>query len=871
MSYNRHHFLMVAKHFARKGYATDGAVDGGDIGNLADVQRMDTGAGNIQNKIGGLNQFLSGFDLEAKTPKFHTGLDQPQIGGASMPSRYIPPNNAKRTENLNNFYGNTPENIKNANWYHWSPKSFDEFKTTRSDQPFHFVSQDPEAFAEMSGMIKKAGTNEYTGVWPEKSPQLYPLHVRAENPFDYKNPDHVKNVFNKTDPSKIVRTYLDESGSVTKPIKTSSEGLMASLRSGDWSMIEHPEVQRAIRESGHDSFYVDEKGRRNLAVFDPNQLKSRIGNLGTFDLNNNKITESRGGSVRHKYATDGFVDDDQTPINMSQADIDAAVSKLPGATISPTQPTIRDTLASGMLGEQPTGPQRQFVRGLLGSEGAGKSSFGLSDLLPVDPLSAQENYQKGNYQNALLNLVPMRGPAALEGEASTLARSVMPRPVIPTSPNLSAPEKTIESRLATKIAGDPHASMHEYSKLTDEAGQNLTANGRILNTDTARELSPDYSKDMESKATLSPAVHEPSSWLTKWMYEQKLAQPPKANEDPMVLFTAGGAGAGKSTALRDVPAMSDLEKNAQIIYDTNMNNYGSSKKKIDQALDAGRQAVIAYVYRDPVDALVNGSLPRAMRMGRTVPLDQHFETHAGSADTIRRLATEYADNPNVAFRVIDNSRGRGNATLGSLETIDPSRYNNGMDRLRSALDKAYADGKISEPVYRGTLGSNASGQSSGGFIVPSRYKSGGAVKGNASESQGRHSYVRPSKQTTASHKVTGLGMGSKPVQPNALLHKEKDPSKVGLISQKTNDVAGDLPKTGTIEWHKPVAAQNDVVQNAIRHRLSDFDIQEKKSRATGGRLNNPMVDRALEILPKSGSPLHEAVSFAKQQQPGRRS
>ena len=40
MSYNRHHFLMVAKHFARKGYATDGAVDGGDIGNLADVQRM---------------------------------------------------------------------------------------------------------------------------------------------------------------------------------------------------------------------------------------------------------------------------------------------------------------------------------------------------------------------------------------------------------------------------------------------------------------------------------------------------------------------------------------------------------------------------------------------------------------------------------------------------------------------------------------------------------------------------------------------------------------------------------------------------------------------------------------------------------------
>jgi hypothetical protein len=411
-------------------------------------------------------------------------------------------------------------------------------------------------------------------------------------------------------------------------------------------------------------------------------------------------------------------------------------------------------------------------------------------------MSAQENYQKGDYQNALLNLMPMRGPAALENEASVLARSVMPRPVIPSSPNLSAPEQAVESKLANKIASDPHASMHEYSKLTDEAGQNLTANGRILNTDTARELSPDYSKDMESKATLSPAVHEPSSWLTKWMYEQKLAQPVKPTEDPMVLFTAGGAGAGKSTALKDVPAMADLEKNSQIIYDTNMNNYGSSKKKIDQALDAGRQAVIAYVYRDPVDALVNGSLPRAMRMGRTVPLEQHLETHAGSADTIRRLAADYADNPNVAFRVIDNSRGRGNAALGSLETIDPSRYNNGMDRLRSALDKAYADGKISEPVYRGTLGSNAAGESSGGSIVSTGYRSGGAPKSNASKSQGGYPNVRPSRQAKAPHEVS---------------------------------TSKNLP-------------------------------------ATAGR---DLIDRALSVVPRSGSPLHEAVTIAQQHTRGR--
>lgn len=499
--------------------------------------------------------------------------------------------------------------------------------------------------------------------------------------------------------------------------------------------------------------------------------------------------------ARKGYATDGAVegggDDQQQPIGMTPEQIDAATANLPGKTLSQGTSTMRDTLASAMLGEAPTLPQRNFVRGLLGSEGAGKSSFSLSDLLPINPFNAQEDFQKGNYQQGLMDLVPMRGGVgAVENEASILTRSVIPRPIIPSSPNLSAAEKTVESKLANKIASDPYASMYEYSKLKD------AANGKVLNTDTARELSPDYAKDMESRATLSPAVHEPSSWLTKWMYEQKLAQPIKPTEDPVVLFTAGGAGAGKSTALRDVPAMSDLEKNAQIIYDTNMNNYNSSKKKIDQAVDAGRQAVVAYVYRDPVDALVNGSLPRAMRMGRTVPLEQHLETHAGSADTIRRLADDYADNPNVIFRVIDNSRGRGNAALGSLETIDPSRYTNGMDRLRSALEKEYADGKISESVYRGTLGSNAAGSGEAASPIVTGRRSGGSVKGNASRPQSRHSYVRPSQQAATPHKV---------------------------------NTSKSLPS------------------NAGRDQL----------------------DHALSVVPRSGSPLHEAVTLAQQHTRGR--
>ena len=52
-----------------------------DITNALNIARADIGNGNaIQAKVGGLNQALTGLDLEANTPQFNTG-----IGGAGMP------------------------------------------------------------------------------------------------------------------------------------------------------------------------------------------------------------------------------------------------------------------------------------------------------------------------------------------------------------------------------------------------------------------------------------------------------------------------------------------------------------------------------------------------------------------------------------------------------------------------------------------------------------------------------------------------------------------------------------------------------------------------------------------------------------------
>ena len=96
--------------------------------------------------------------------------------------------------------------------------------------------------------------------------QIYPLWVRAETPFDFANTGHVDAVIQKVgDPS-----------------------IHDKVLAGDWRVIEKPEVQKALKELGFDSFYVNEERddtgamTKNLAVFKATQVKSATGNFGDF-------------------------------------------------------------------------------------------------------------------------------------------------------------------------------------------------------------------------------------------------------------------------------------------------------------------------------------------------------------------------------------------------------------------------------------------------------------------------------------------------------------------------------------------------------------------------------------------------------------
>lgn len=268
---------------------------------------------------------------------------------------------------------------------------------------------------------------------------------------------------------------------------------------------------------------------------------------------------------------------------------------------------------------------------------------------------------------------------------------------------LSPHHREVEGQLTRQLRNFQRA-VADYTQLKDSKG------GKILNTDVARELSRHYLGD----STLSAAVHEPASWFIKKLYTDELAQAPREGELPLVLFTAGGTGAGKTTAVDTIPEMKALSDQAQIIYDTNMNTYASAKNKVEQALDAGKQVHIAVIQRDPVDALVNGALPRAMRQekefgsGRTVPIVEHVKTHLGVTSTIKQLQKDYAGDSRVQFSLIDNSRGKGEAVVVPMSSLHELDYTRTESAVSTALEKEHDSGKISDAIYKGFKGHETS-------------------------------------------------------------------------------------------------------------------------------------------------------------------
>jgi hypothetical protein len=184
--------------------------------------------------------------------------------------------------------------------YHGTARIISEFRQKQAGAIF--LTDDinfAEDFAFTSVSWMKGEKNKEQGTEAAKArrnakPRMYPLYVKAEYPFDFdKKKDRdllqatLQNYFANEDGTFDV---LDVNRNTEK---MGVKQLMREIEMGIWTTIESPVVQEAIRTNGHDAFYQKEAGRKNLAVYEANQVKSAIGNSGEFSTTNPDIRQSR--------------------------------------------------------------------------------------------------------------------------------------------------------------------------------------------------------------------------------------------------------------------------------------------------------------------------------------------------------------------------------------------------------------------------------------------------------------------------------------------------------------------------------------------------------------------------------------------------
>ena len=266
-----------------------------------------------------------------------------------------------------------------------------------------------------------------------------------------------------------------------------------------------------------------------------------------------------------------------------------------------------------------------------------------------------------------------------ESQAEAMARGThKPSPAqepIEPGPKLSSPERY-------------QGAADEYNKIKDSHG------GRTLNVDLARELIPEYRADRSK----SEKFQKEASAFIKKRYSDLLKEPVPEGKSPTVLFMAGGSGAGKTSAVGKT--LAKVREKADIVYDGTMKDFESSREKIEQAVESGRDVTVSYVYRHPVDAYVNGVLPRAMKEGRPVSADFHAESHSEVPKTIQKLMDVYKDDPNVKFVSIDNTGGPDDARVVPHSEIPSPDLSKLKEEVHYGLDKEYQAGRISDPIYR---------------------------------------------------------------------------------------------------------------------------------------------------------------------------
>lgn len=159
-------------------------------------------------------------------------------------------------------------------------------------------------------------------------------------------------------------------------------------------------------------------------------------------------------------------------------------------------PTMRDRIASALLGDAPSPLATLMSQKLLGSAGAGNSGFGLADLTPLGMLmGAQEAARQGDVQGAALAMAPFGATARGLGNMTRTAG---------ISPMNSGPKELYHVVGPEYEPGQPIRSLYSRKKEAayDEYAQRWPEAGDLVQDHPHKVFFYDNIKDAEDHAAM---------------------------------------------------------------------------------------------------------------------------------------------------------------------------------------------------------------------------------------------------------------------------------------------------------------------------------------------------------------------------------
>lgn len=159
---------------------------------------------------------------------------------------------------------------------------------TESKDDYSKDSKGNDAIKSFAGQSTWVAEEPYTSHgYAGKSGYVMPLHVKLEKPLTINHIDANDEASNIFDIAKGIGVDIGHLKSMSDPEKV-------------WEVINHPYFIDAASNAGFDGISIKEGGRQTHSVFNPGNIKSAIGNRGTYDLTDPDINKAVGGLTKAK-------------------------------------------------------------------------------------------------------------------------------------------------------------------------------------------------------------------------------------------------------------------------------------------------------------------------------------------------------------------------------------------------------------------------------------------------------------------------------------------------------------------------------------------------------------------------------------------